>query len=170
MRFSLATVLAVGCARGFECSGCDTTLATALGRPNAPCSEPCRSIQRRQSALTHLSSWLTNAINPQQVLDKQVFFRKEERLLAHPSLGSGQTHRIGPGNHEWRFSINMKGDLPESIEGLPSSYIVYELTAVLQKGYITGNMIVKKHIRVIRAMGRDALESIIFEQVRARLP
>jgi len=86
--------------------------------------------------------------------------------LPHPTSGVGQTHRIGPGAHQWRFSINLPGDLPESIEGLDHSYIVYNLTAVLQKGYMTKDTATKKHIRIIRAMGRDALESIIFEQVR----
>jgi arrestin-related trafficking adapter 4/5/7 len=72
---------------------------------------------------------------------------------------------MGPGVHEWPFRFDIPGDLDESVEGLTSSYIIYELRAFVDRGYMSKDLATKKHIRIIRTLGRDIMESVPIEQV-----
>ena len=86
----------------------------------------------------------------------------EEKVL-YPAEGqriSNVAHKIAPGNHEWRFSFQMDGHLPESVEGLPGCYIVYDLIAEIDRGYMSKNLVSTKHVRVIRTLGRDLTDTV----------
>lgn len=68
---------------------------------------------------------------------------------------------VKPGNHIFPFEFKLKGDIPESIEGLPgNNFISYDLKAVIEKGVLAKDMTAHKHIRVIRTPGDDPLEFI----------
>jgi hypothetical protein len=59
----------------------------------------------------------------------------------------------------------MPSAVEESVEGLPTNYIVYTLKATVDRGYITKPLTATSHIRVIRTLGRDLLDSVPMEQI-----
>lgn len=108
---------------------------------------------------------MTNTVTPQPVLSKRTFLHKE--LPIYPTDGSKkQAHTMGAGAHEWPFRFEIPGDTDESVEGLASSYIIYELHASVDRGYMTKDLTTKKHIRIVRTLGQDLMEAIPMEQVR----
>ncbi|KAF2139396.1 uncharacterized protein K452DRAFT_289949 [Aplosporella prunicola CBS 121167] len=113
---------------------------------------------------TRKVSWLTNAVNPQQIVYKDEFLR-ESQLLYPASGGSKKTvHHMGPGVHEWNFKFSLKGSLPESVEGLAGSYIVYNLRATLDRGMMAKALYADKHIRIIRTLASEILSDAAMEQ------
>ncbi|KAF2396970.1 hypothetical protein EJ06DRAFT_181485 [Trichodelitschia bisporula] len=84
----------------------------------------------------------------------------EERLLYPTEGGSGATHKIAPGNHEWPFKFTLDPAMPESLEGLPGAYIVYDLHAEIDRGYMSKTLTATKHVRVIRTLGRDVSDTV----------
>ena len=88
----------------------------------------------------------------------------EEEVMLHPTTynpNNSTIHKIAPGTHEWRFKFQLAPSLPESVEGLPGSYIVYELNAEIDRGgYMSKSLTTSKHIRVIRTLGRDLADVV----------
>jgi hypothetical protein len=78
------------------------------------------------------------------------------------------THRIASGRHEWRFKFTLDPSLPESVEGLSSGYVVYDLTAEIDRGYMSKGLMAKKHVRIIRTLSRDMTETVPFPYVSTR--
>jgi len=68
---------------------------------------------------------------------------------------------IPPGNHIYNFSFPLAGDTPESIEGMQGNFIVYDIAARLERGFATKDLTNKKHLRIIRTLGPDAMESSV---------
>jgi len=68
---------------------------------------------------------------------------------------------IQPGNHQFRFSFPLAGDTPESIEGMTGNHIVYDLKATAERGFATKDIVARKHLRIIRTLGPDAMESAV---------
>lgn len=62
------------------------------------------------------------------------------------------------GNYEWPFQVILPGKLPESVLGLPDSYITYTLKAVVERGLLAHNLQAKKLVRVVRTFDPAALE------------
>lgn len=77
-----------------------------------------------------------------------------------------KAHKINAGRHEWDFSFKMSGMLDQSVEGLPTNWVVYNLKATVDRGYMSKQLSATSHIRVIRTLGRDLMESMPMEQVR----
>jgi hypothetical protein len=120
-----------------------------------------RSIKIKLEGKWRVSWFVEPSTSTVQIRDKGVIINEEKVL--YPAEGQGissVTHKIAPGNHEWRFSFQMDGHLPESVEGLPSSYIVYGLTAEIDRGYISKSLVATKHVRVIRTLGRDLTDIV----------
>ena len=59
----------------------------------------------------------------------------------------------------------MPSNLEESAEGLPTNWIVYTLKASVDRGYMSKPLTASSHIRVIRTLGRDLLDSVPMEQI-----
>lgn len=68
---------------------------------------------------------------------------------------------IPPGNHTFPFSFPLAGDTPESIEGMQGNFIVYDISAKLERGFATKDLTNKKHLRIVRTIGPDAMESSV---------
>jgi len=122
-----------------------------------------RSIKLKLEGLRKVS-WLTNTVNPHPVVQKKTF-HTDERTLFPQEGSSSSSHRIGSGYHEWAFKFELAASLPESVEGLPGSYIVYEITATVDRGYMTKDLVARKRIRVIRTLGMDSLDTFTLEQI-----
>ena len=63
-----------------------------------------------------------------------------------------------PENYEYPFNIVLDGGLPESIEGLPESWIVYRFKADIGRKYAK-DVQIRKPLRIIRTLGPSALEA-----------
>ncbi|KAJ4376400.1 hypothetical protein N0V83_001683 [Neocucurbitaria cava] len=59
----------------------------------------------------------------------------------------------------------MPNNLDQSVEGLPTNWVVYNLKASVDRGYMSKQLSATSHIRVIRTLGRDMLESMPMEQI-----
>jgi hypothetical protein len=59
----------------------------------------------------------------------------------------------------------MPSSTDQSVEGLPTNWVVYNLKATVDRGYMSKQLSATSHIRVIRTLGRDLLESMPTEQI-----
>ncbi|KAF1981985.1 hypothetical protein K402DRAFT_424955 [Aulographum hederae CBS 113979] len=122
-----------------------------------------RSIKIKFDGLRKVS-WLTNAVNPHPIVQKKTFYH-DENIMFPTDPTSSTVHKVGAGRHEWRFSFQLPQAMPESVEGLPGSYIVYDLTATVDRGYMTKDLNARKRIRVIRTLGSDSADNLTLEQI-----
>lgn len=76
-----------------------------------------------------------------------------------------KSHKINAGHHEWDFKFTLPGDTDESVEGLATNWIVYDLQATVDRGYMSKQLMAISHIRVIRTLSRDLTETQPMEQV-----
>ncbi|KAF2418270.1 hypothetical protein EJ08DRAFT_65143 [Tothia fuscella] len=106
-------------------------------------------------------SWL---VEPSQsslsIRDKGIII--DEELMLYPTEGGSASvaHKIAPGVHEWRFKFTLDASLPESVEGLSGSFVVYDLKAEIDRGYMSKNLTAEKHVRIVRTLGRDMTETV----------
>ncbi|KAF2680791.1 carbon catabolite repression protein-like protein cred [Lentithecium fluviatile CBS 122367] len=123
-----------------------------------------KSIRVTLTGVRKVSWHTTNTVTPQPISQKQNFFL--ETLTLFPIDGTkNKTHKINAGVHEWEFKFKMPSGLEESVEGLPTNWIVYSLKATVDRGYISKPLTASSHIRVIRTLGRDLLDSVPMEQI-----
>lgn len=65
---------------------------------------------------------------------------------------------LEPGNYEWPFKLDLPGDMPESVEGIPEASIKYRLKATIVRGKLSPDMHAYKPLRIIRTPEPGALE------------
>lgn len=109
---------------------------------------------------------MTNTVSPQPITQKTNFL--VDTLTLFPVSApdkSSKAHKINAGYHEWDFKFKMPSNLDQSVEGLPTNWVVYNLKATVDRGYMSKQLSASSHIRVIRTLGRDMLESMPMEQV-----
>lgn len=107
---------------------------------------------------------MTNTVSPQPITSKTNFFVEHLTLFPVDS-SNNKAHKIKAGNHEWDFCFKMPSNLDQSVEGLPTNWIVYDLRATVDRGLMSKQLSATSHIRVIRTLGRDSLESMPMEQI-----
>ncbi len=91
------------------------------------------------------------------IINKDVFLHMEHALSdCHGSLP--------PGNHEFPFEFTLKGDTPETVEGLKENYIKYSLIATADRARLAKDLVATQSLRVIRTLG-DEIEQIFDVQV-----
>ena len=89
-----------------------------------------------------------------EVSDKKTFWREER------ALGTSGTHKINSGTIEWPFEYTLDPSMPESIEGMNSTYIVYYLHAsVSRPGWNAKDITTTQHIRIVRTLGPEQMET-----------
>jgi hypothetical protein len=125
-----------------------------------------RSIKIRLEGKWKVSWMVEPTVSSLQIRDKGIIM--DEELMLYPTEGqsSNVTHKIAPGTHEWRFKFLLNPVIPESIEGLSGSYVVYDLKAEIDRGYMSKNLLCDKHVRVVRTLGRDMTETVPMPYVR----
>ncbi|KAF1953681.1 hypothetical protein CC80DRAFT_136670 [Byssothecium circinans] len=123
-----------------------------------------RSIRMTLTGVRKVSWYTNNTVTPQPISQKSHFLL--ENLSLFPVSGStNKAHKINAGTHEWEFKFTMPSKLDESVEGLPTNYIIYNLKASVDRGYMSKPLAATSHIRVIRTLGRDLLETVPMEQI-----
>ncbi|KAF2196182.1 hypothetical protein GQ43DRAFT_272365 [Delitschia confertaspora ATCC 74209] len=108
-------------------------------------------------------SWLPDmAYNSTRIHSRHRFLHHE--IHFDPS-GSSQlpvpknkSYKIHAGSHSWEFNFNMPSTLDESVEGIPTSHVIYGLTAWVDTGFFGKTLKAKHHIRVIRTPGPDTMD------------
>jgi len=115
---------------------------------------------------TRKVSWhLTNTVSPQPITQKTNFLVDELHLFPVDVGSKTKAHKLNAGYHEWDFKFKMPSNLDQSVEGLPTNWVVYSLKASVDRGYMSKQLTASNHIRVIRTLGRDMLESMPMEQI-----
>lgn len=71
--------------------------------------------------------------------------------------GRRSAESLPAGNYEYPFEMILPGSTPESIEGLSDSWLIYRMKATLERGLLQSNAVVRKQVRVIRALDTSAL-------------
>ncbi|KAK3717366.1 hypothetical protein LTR37_005755 [Vermiconidia calcicola] len=101
-------------------------------------------------------SWLyMGGMSAGEVSDKRTFWTQEQKL---GNLES--THKVKAGVIEWPFEFELSPSMPESVEGLRETYIAYHLSAsVSRPGWNTKDICAQKHIRIVRTLGQDSMET-----------
>ncbi|KAH7069650.1 hypothetical protein BKA63DRAFT_535835 [Paraphoma chrysanthemicola] len=129
-----------------------------------PESISVRSVRITLTGTRKVSWHLTNTVSPQPIAHKTNFLVENVNLF--PVDGSkNKAHKISAGYHEWDFSFKMPSNLDQSVEGLPTNWVVYNLKASVDRGYMSKQLSASSHIRVIRTLGRDLLETMPMEQI-----
>ncbi|KAF1350054.1 hypothetical protein BDV97DRAFT_398841 [Delphinella strobiligena] len=89
-----------------------------------------------------------------EVSDKKTFWHEER------NLGTAGTHKINSGTIEWPFEFQLDPSMPESIEGMNSTYLVYDLHAsVSRPGWNAKDIIAHSHLRLVRTLGPEQMET-----------
>lgn len=141
----------------------DTELTGKLVLTN-PESMSVKSIRVTLTGTRKVSWHTTHTVTPQPIGQKHVFLVETSNMF--PVDGSkNKPHKINAGVHEWDFKFKMPSTTDESVEGLPSNWVVYSLKATVDRGYISKPLTASSHIRVIRTLGRDLLDSVPMEQI-----
>jgi hypothetical protein len=91
-----------------------------------------------------------------------------EKVWTFRDPGKGKTETLMPDNYEYPFDGVLDGGLPESIEGLPESWIIYRFKGEIGRKY-TKDVQIRKPLRIIRTLGPSALETA-HEMVRHPKP
>ncbi|KAF2027114.1 carbon catabolite repression protein cred [Setomelanomma holmii] len=129
-----------------------------------PESISVRSVRITLTGTRKVSWHLTNTVSPQPIAHKTNFLVENVNLF--PVDGSkNKAHKINAGHHEWDFAFKLPSNLDQSVEGLPTNWVVYNLKASVDRGYMSKHLSATSHIRVIRTLGRDLLETMPMEQI-----
>lgn len=72
--------------------------------------------------------------------------------------GKNNSETLPAGNYEYPFEAVLPGDSPESVEGLPDTWVIYRMKATVQRGRFAKDVQARKHLRVIRTFDESALE------------
>ncbi|KAK5123635.1 hypothetical protein LTR85_002673 [Meristemomyces frigidus] len=101
-----------------------------------------------------ISWWFMGGISAGEVVDKRVFWNQEQKLGTIESA-----HKVKAGSIEWPFEFELSPSMPESVEGLRETYIVYHLHAsVSRPGWNAKDVVAQEHIRIVRTLGADSME------------
>lgn len=131
---------------------------------NNPESMSVKSIRMTLQGTRKVAWHTANTVTPQPITQK-VNFLVENLSLFPVDCSKNKAHKINAGLHEWEFKFKMPSTLDESIEGLPTNWVVYSLKASVDRGYMSKPLTATSHIRVIRTLGRDLMESVPMEQI-----
>ena len=100
-----------------------------------------------------ISWWFMGGISAGEVVDKRVFWNQEQKL------GIESAHKVKAGTIEWPFEYELSPTMPESVEGLRETFIVYHLHAsVSRPGWNAKDVTAQEHIRIVRTLGQDSME------------
>jgi hypothetical protein len=100
-----------------------------------------------------ISWWFMGGMSAGEVVDKRVFWNQEHKM------GIESTHKVKAGVIEWPFEFELDPSMPESVEGLRETFIVYHLHAsVSRPGWNAKDVVAQEHIRIVRTLGQDSME------------
>ncbi|KAJ5089910.1 HECT-type ubiquitin ligase-interacting protein creD [Penicillium argentinense] len=85
---------------------------------------------------------------------ERVFYDKTWRFR---DPGKGKTEILAAGNYEYPFDVVLEGSMPESVEGLSETWVMYRFKAEIGRKYAK-DIVARKPLRIIRTLDPSALE------------
>ncbi|KAJ5595136.1 uncharacterized protein N7459_001344 [Penicillium hispanicum] len=85
---------------------------------------------------------------------ERVFYDKTWRFR---DPGKGKTEVLAAGNYEYPFDVVLEGSMPESVEGLSETWVMYRFKAEIGRKYAK-DIVARKPLRIIRTLDPSALE------------
>lgn len=85
---------------------------------------------------------------------ERVFYDKTWRFR---DPGKGKTEVLPAGNYEYPFDVVLEGSMPESVEGLSETWVMYRFKAEIGRKYAK-DIVCRKPLRIIRTLDPSALE------------
>ena len=71
--------------------------------------------------------------------------------------GRGRTEILKADNYEFPFDVVLEGSLPESVEGLGETFVIYRFRAEIGRKY-SKDIVARKPLRIIRTLDPSNLE------------
>jgi arrestin-related trafficking adapter 4/5/7 len=100
------------------------------------------------------STYSTSSINGVRPNSKErTFF---EKSWTFREAAKNKTETMKPDNYEFPFDFILEGQLPESIEGLKSDWVIYRFKAEIGRKYAK-DIIIRRPLRVVRTLDASAL-------------
>jgi hypothetical protein len=100
----------------------------------------------------HLPS--SSAAGGRKSCRERVFYDKTWRFR---DPGKGKTEVLAAGNYEYPFDVVLEGSMPESVEGLSETWVMYRFKAEIGRKYAK-DIVARKPLRIIRTFDPSALE------------
>ncbi len=97
---------------------------------------------------------MTNTRSTRLKQEKE-FFNRE---WTFPEGPKSKWNTLKAGNFDYPFQVIIEGNMPESVEGLDDSWVVYRMKATIERGRLAHNISTRKHLRVVRTLGPTSLE------------
>ncbi|CAI7638347.1 unnamed protein product [Penicillium pancosmium] len=85
---------------------------------------------------------------------ERVFYEKTWQFR---DAGKGKTEILAAGNYEYPFDVVLEGSMPESVEGLSETWVMYRFKAEIGRKYAK-DIVARKPLRIIRTLDPSALE------------
>ncbi|KAJ5984072.1 HECT-type ubiquitin ligase-interacting protein creD [Penicillium waksmanii] len=85
---------------------------------------------------------------------ERVFYEKTWQFR---DAGKGKTEILAAGNYEYPFDVILEGSMPESVEGLSETWVMYRFKAEIGRKYAK-DIVARKPLRIIRTLDPSALE------------
>lgn len=85
---------------------------------------------------------------------ERVFY---EKTWTFRDPGKGKTEVLPAGNYEYPFDVILEGSMPESVEGLAETWVMYRFKAEIGRKYVK-DITARKPLRIIRTLDPSALE------------
>ena len=96
----------------------------------------------------------TSTSSSRKSAKERTFF---EKTWTFRDAGKSRTETLKADNYEYPFDIVLEGSLPESVEGLSDSFVIYRFKAEIGRR-ISKDIVIRKPLRVIRTLDSSALE------------
>ncbi|CAG8947067.1 unnamed protein product [Penicillium salamii] len=96
----------------------------------------------------------TSASGGRKSWRERVFYDKTWRFR---DPGKGKTEILPAGNYEYPFDVILEGSMPESVEGLTETWVMYRFKAEIGRKYAK-DIVARKPLRIIRTLDPSALE------------
>ena len=108
--------------------------------------------------LTHENSLQTNSsatLGGRKLAHKERIFL--EKTWNFKDAGKSKTEVLPAGNYEFPFDTIIEGSMPESVEGLEHSWVVYRFKAEIGRKF-QKDIVIRKPLRIVRTLDSGALE------------
>ncbi|KAF2223674.1 hypothetical protein BDZ85DRAFT_318893 [Elsinoe ampelina] len=113
-----------------------------------------KGVRVRLEGKRRVAWFYSGGVSAGEVTDKQTFHHDVK------NLGTTGTHKIKAGVIEWPFEFTLDPSMPESVEGYPSTWLVYNLHADVERpSWNQKDLHASTHIRIVRTLGSDQMET-----------
>lgn len=105
---------------------------------------------REHILIAHRAGLTSTSKKNRTYTEKQFYQKRWTFLDSTPEI-------LAAGYYEYPFDVVLEGSLPESVEGLPDSHIIYRFKAEIGRKY-SKDYTIYKPLRIVRTLDSDALE------------